>query len=199
MGIRPLVPMSRVRARPVRFARALALLSTTALPLDGCGGPSPVVGPIDGGAEVAARSDASLSEVGETAADSAADAAGARCTEDEYELPCAAGSVCLVEQRYGTMRCEAPDGGVDKPCGAIACGWLCACADPAASVCFCYADGGPLRPPALPRRRRARRQNEMTTEARPRSGAAWPPSPNAGPATICARPRSRSSARVGPA
>lgn len=158
-------PPSALPRRAIRFARALALASggltgasACAGDADAAGGPQTEAGPaIEGGH--AAPSDAAPAADGARAETDGADAlAGPRCVEDEYSIACAAGAACYVEQRYGTMRCDPPDGGVNKPCGAIACGWLCACTDPATSTCFCYADGGPLAPPELPRRVRAARR-----------------------------------------
>lgn len=72
------------------------------------------------------------------------------CEEQEYTVTCGAGKVCGVSITDGIVRCTDPAGGVLKACGSLSCGWMCACADPANSICQCYSDAGPLPPPDLP-------------------------------------------------
>jgi hypothetical protein len=94
------------------------------------------------------------------------------CAEDESAMDCAPGSVCFVDQTYGSMHCAVLDSGVNKPCGAIACGWLCACSDPSTSSCFCYVDSGPLPPPEQPRLTRRARRARNVERPGPRSASA---------------------------
>jgi hypothetical protein len=72
------------------------------------------------------------------------------CVEAEEQIGCAVGGVCHVDTTYGFLRCDVPDSGVNKPCGSIKCGWLCACVDEVESTCECYGGAGPLPPPDLP-------------------------------------------------
>lgn len=150
--------------RAVRFARSLAFVSGGAM--IGCGGPagsSTGGAPLDAAAtgptqndenetgapgDAAPFSDAQLAEAGDARGDGAPSLP--TCADDEDEVRCMPGNVCHVETTYGSMRCDAPDAGINKPCGQIACGWLCACKDPSTSTCQCYADSGPLPPPDLP-------------------------------------------------
>jgi hypothetical protein len=72
-----------------------------------------------------------------------------QCEDDEDSVTCAPGKVCEVSRDDGVLRCVALDAGIVKPCGAVSCGWLCACEDEATSTCHCYANSGPLAPPDL--------------------------------------------------
>jgi hypothetical protein len=160
---------SCISSRAVRVARALVLVST------GCSSPAQnEVGSADAAATVDASTPETLTVADSSVAESApvvdahpdamthADAvaeSGAvdarvhtplTCEEQEYTVACSAGKVCGVSITDGIVRCTDPAGGVLKACGSLSCGWMCACADPANSICACYSDAGPLPPPDLP-------------------------------------------------
>lgn len=134
--------------REARWAYALVLaLATAAASLGGCGVRTELLDPWTGAASPADDAGSETVVPVEDHPDTGATSEEAdvaerpqlgACTFDDLSIACLPGDVCHANYVVGpTPFICGPSGDPSTPCGLIACGAACACADATSSTCRC--------------------------------------------------------------